>query len=114
MRTLPVPGLGKKLCSLASEFIMCRYTCQVNNTGTDMQDFLVDLAAVIIICSPIVAIIAFGIYKGDFSRVSEPPSPPSELELRERANQTMLRHERRELYERIYIQSKCNSELLKK
>ena len=79
-----------------------------------MQDFLIDLAAVIIICSPMVAIIAFGIYKGDFSRVSEPPPPPDELELRRRANETMLRHERRALYERSYIQSKCDSALAKK
>ena len=79
-----------------------------------MQDFLIDLAAIIIICSPIVAIIAFGIYKGDFSRVNQPTSPPDELELRRRANETMLRHERRALYERSYIQSKCDSEILKK
>ena len=79
-----------------------------------MQDFLIDLAAVIIICSPMAVIIAFGIYKGDFSRVSEPLPPPDELELRRRANETMLRHERRALYERSYIQSECNSEPLKK
>ncbi len=65
-----------------------------------MQDFLIDLAAVIIICSPMVAVIAFGIYKGDFSRVSKPSLPPDELELRRRANETMLRHERRASYER--------------
>lgn len=79
-----------------------------------MQDFIIDLAAVIIICSPMVAIIAFGIYKGDYSRGREPSSLPDELELRRRANETLLRHERRALYDRSYTHSKCNSELSKK
>lgn len=78
-----------------------------------MQDFLIDLAVIIFICSPL-ALTAFSIYRGDFKRVITPFSPPSELELRERANETMLRHERRALYERSYSQSKCNSEPLEK
>ena len=53
-----------------------------------MQDFIIDFAAVIIICSPMVAIVAFGIYKGDYSRGSEPSSLPDELELQRRANET--------------------------
>ena len=78
-----------------------------------MQDFLIDLAVISFICLPL-ALIAFSIYRGDFKRVITPFLPPSELELRERANETMLRHERRALYERSYTKSNCDSEPLEK
>lgn len=65
-----------------------------------MYEFLVQAGTILAICSPTAAIIAFSAYKGDFSQKHEPYSPPDELELRRRDNETMLRHERRAAHAR--------------
>lgn len=60
-----------------------------------MKEFFINAGVVLGFFTPTAAIIAFNIYKGNFVRDSEPYSPPDELELRRRDNETMLRHERR-------------------
>lgn len=77
-----------------------RYTCQALNKGTNMQEILINAATILAICSPTAAVIAYSVYKGDFSKVGERPSAPDELELRRRKNETMVRHERRAAHER--------------
>jgi hypothetical protein len=67
-----------------------------------MQECFIKAGVFLAICSPIVAIIPYCIYKGDFSPSSAPYSPPDELELRRREHETMLRHEQRAVYARRY------------
>lgn len=67
-----------------------------------MQEFLINAAIILAICSPTAAVIAYSVYKGDFSRAGGLSSAPDELELRRRENETILRHERRAAYERHF------------
>ena len=69
---------------------------------TDMQEFIINAGIILAICSPSAVIIAFSICRGDFSESDGRPSPPDELELRRRENETMFRHERRAAHERHF------------
>lgn len=67
-----------------------------------MQEFFTHAGVVLLICSPLAAIIAFGIYKNDFSQVVEGTKYPDERELNRREYETMLRHRRRARLERQF------------
>jgi hypothetical protein len=67
-----------------------------------MQEFFTHAGVVLLICSPLAAVIAFGIYKNDFSRGAEGTKYPDERELNRREYETMLRHRRRAKLERQF------------
>jgi hypothetical protein len=60
-----------------------------------MREFLIHAGVMLLICFPLAASIAFGVYKRDFSQAAESTKSPDERELNRREYQTTLRHRRR-------------------
>lgn len=67
-----------------------------------MQELLINIGAILLICSPTAAVIAFGIKKGYYTRAFEYPAYPDKAELDRREYQTMLRHRRRAKLEKQF------------
>lgn len=71
-----------------------------------MHEFFIQAGIIVALCSPTAAIIAYSVYKGDFSGARGGSVLIDERELDRREYETMLRHRRRAKLERQFAKSK--------